>query len=91
VKRNKLINHLKSSGCTLIREGGKHSWWGNPILNKRSAVPRHSEIKDILANKMILDKLGDLPDGKPKQHVSKMENNLQPIRKITVKKLANNF
>ncbi|HCO95945.1 MAG TPA: addiction module toxin, HicA family, partial [Phycisphaerales bacterium] len=32
-----------------------HSWWYNPSLNKRSAVPRHNEIVDILARKICKD------------------------------------
>ncbi len=34
------------------RVGGNHSWWGNPANNRRSAVPRHSEVGDILVNKI---------------------------------------
>ncbi|MFH1538467.1 MAG: type II toxin-antitoxin system HicA family toxin [bacterium] len=50
-----LLNHLRSRGCELLREGAKHSWWHNPETNKRSAIPRHSEIKDILAKKICKD------------------------------------
>lgn len=32
-----------------------HSWWYNPALNTRSAIPRHTEIKDILAKKICKD------------------------------------
>lgn len=55
MKRNKLIKHLRIHGCELLREGAKHSWWHNPALNKRSAVPRHSEIKNILAKNICKD------------------------------------
>jgi len=55
VKRQKLISHLTANGCVLVREGAKHSWWGNPANNKRSAVPRHSEINDFLARKICRD------------------------------------
>ncbi|MFH0975855.1 MAG: type II toxin-antitoxin system HicA family toxin [Spirochaetota bacterium] len=55
MKRNDLLKHLRSNGCELLREGGRHSWWFNPKMNKRSAVPRHSEIKDILAKKICKD------------------------------------
>ncbi len=33
----------------------RHSWWHNPALNKRSAVPRHNEISDVLAKKICKD------------------------------------
>jgi len=55
VKRKELIQHLKEHGCELIREGGNHSWWGNPSKNRRSAVPRHTEIRDLLAKKICKD------------------------------------
>ena len=60
MKRKLLLQHLASEGCRLVREGGRHSWWENPALNKRSAVPRHAEISDILANKICKD-LGVVP------------------------------
>jgi mRNA interferase HicA len=37
------------------REGGRHSWWHNPVRNKRSAVPRHVEIGNDLARKICRD------------------------------------
>jgi mRNA interferase HicA len=55
MKRRELIEHLEHYGCKLVREGAKHSWWHNPLLNKRSAVPRHMELSDILANKICKD------------------------------------
>jgi mRNA interferase HicA len=55
MKRTKLIKYLRENGCELIREGAKHSWWGNSVSNKKSSVTRHSEIKDILARKICKD------------------------------------
>jgi mRNA interferase HicA len=55
MKRNQLLRHLRRHGCELLREGGKHSWWHNPQQNRRSSVPRHTEIKDILAKKICRD------------------------------------
>jgi mRNA interferase HicA len=60
MKRSKLLRYLRSQGCEFIREGGSHSWWHNPALNKRSAVPRHNEVNDVLARKICKD-LGVLP------------------------------
>ena len=51
MKRRVLLKYLSENGCKLLREGGRHSWYYNPEQNKRSAVPRHTEIKDILAVK----------------------------------------
>ena len=55
MKRSELIRYLNAQGCELLREGGRHSWWQNATQNKRSAIPRHSEINDILANKICKD------------------------------------
>jgi mRNA interferase HicA len=55
MKRVALLKHLQKSGCMLLREGGKHSWWHNPASNKRPAVPRHNEINDQLAKKICKD------------------------------------
>jgi len=55
MKRSELIRYLHSQGCELLREGGRHSWWHNPQQNRRSAIPRHNEIRDILAKKICKD------------------------------------
>ena len=55
MKRRAFLKHLAEHGCQLLREGSKHSWWYNPALNRRSAVPRHTEIVDILAKKICKD------------------------------------
>jgi mRNA interferase HicA len=55
VKRRALLAHLNAYGCTLVREGAKHSWWGNPASGRRSAVPRHSEVDDLLVRKICRD------------------------------------
>jgi len=55
MKRKDLLKYLRLNECKLLREGGSHSWWHSPILNKRSAVPRHNEINDILVTKICKD------------------------------------
>ena len=55
MKRRDLVRYLSSQGCELLREGGRHSWWHNPIQNRRTALPRHSEIPDELAKKICKD------------------------------------
>jgi mRNA interferase HicA len=55
MKRKELLSYLCSQRCEFVREGGRHSWWYNPVLNKRSAIPRHNEIRDILARKICKD------------------------------------
>jgi len=55
VKRRELVRWLTAHGCQLLREGSRHSWWTNLQSNRRSAVPRHSEIDDHLAKKICRD------------------------------------
>ena len=55
MKRRDLIRHLHQHGCELLREGASHSWWHNLKQNKRSAVPRHSEVNENLVIKICKD------------------------------------
>ncbi len=52
MKRNALLRHLRKHGCYLKREGRSHSLWTNPETGKTEAVPRHTEIPDLLARKI---------------------------------------
>ena len=55
MKRNDLVRHLSAHGCQLLREGGRHSIFWNPANRKTSAVPRHSEIVEAVANRVCKD------------------------------------
>ena len=57
MKRTDLIRHLESHGCVFFREGARHTIYKNLATGAMSAVPRHREIKNILALK-ICDDLG---------------------------------
>jgi mRNA interferase HicA len=48
VKRGDLLRHLRKYGCHLKREGRAHSLWINPSTGAVEAVPRHTEISDVL-------------------------------------------
>ena len=52
MKRRELIRHLESHGCSLKREGGEHSLYYNPATKQMQAIPRHTEVADILAKKI---------------------------------------
>ena len=52
MKRGALLKHLRRHGCYLKREGSAHSLWWNPETGIVEAVPRHTEIPDILAVKI---------------------------------------
>lgn len=55
MKRSALIQHLEAHGCRLLREGGNHSIYVNPVHRTTSSVPRHREINDLLARKICRD------------------------------------
>ena len=55
MKRRALLRHLRRQGCELVREGRRHSWWRNRADDRRSAIPRHTEINRILARKICAD------------------------------------
>jgi len=52
MKRETLLRHLRRHGCYLKREGASHSLWTNPTTGAVEAVPRHTEISDLLARKI---------------------------------------
>ena len=52
MKRSSLLQHLRKHGCQLKREGASHSLWTNPNTGVVEAVPRHTEISNLLARKI---------------------------------------
>lgn len=57
MKRRELEKRLRHAGCYLKREGAAHSLWINSSTGVVEAIPRHTEVKEPLAWK-ILKKLG---------------------------------
>jgi hypothetical protein len=53
VKRRDLERKLRIAGCYLKREGAAPSLWINPKTGVVEAVPRHIEIKEPLAKKIL--------------------------------------
>ncbi|HCO94793.1 MAG TPA: addiction module toxin, HicA family [Phycisphaerales bacterium] len=53
MKRRQLEKRLRIAGCFLKREGSSHSLWINPKTGVIEAVPRHTEIKEPLAQKIL--------------------------------------
>jgi hypothetical protein len=53
MKRVDLIRTIESFGCELVRHGAKHDWYRNPISGVAQPVPRHREIKEPLAKRII--------------------------------------
>lgn len=53
MKRVDLIRSIEASGCVLVRHGGKHDWYRNLATGVSQPVPRHREIKEPLARRII--------------------------------------
>jgi predicted RNA binding protein YcfA (HicA-like mRNA interferase family) len=53
MKRRDLERKLRIAGCYLKRVGASHSLWINPKTGVVEAVPRHIEIKEPLAKKIL--------------------------------------
>jgi predicted RNA binding protein YcfA (HicA-like mRNA interferase family) len=60
VKRKDLISVLVKNGCVLLRHGGRHDIYNNPQTGKSQPVPRHREINERLA-KRIINELSNSP------------------------------
>lgn len=53
MKRIDLIREIEGFGCVLVRHGAKHDWYRNPSTGVSQPVPRHREIGESLARKII--------------------------------------
>ena len=53
MKRVDLIKAIEELGCELVRHGGKHDWYRNSAIGVSQPVPRHHEIKERLALRII--------------------------------------
>lgn len=53
MKRLDLIRTIEGFGCGLVRHGAKHDWYRNSATGVSQAVPRHREIKEPLARRII--------------------------------------
>jgi predicted RNA binding protein YcfA (HicA-like mRNA interferase family) len=55
MKRRDLLRRSRECGTEPIREGGSHSIFRNPRIGLLAPVPRHTEVNDRLADKIIRD------------------------------------
>jgi len=53
MKRRELIRKLEKAGCELLRRGAKHDIYHNQVTGLSEPVPRHREINELLARKII--------------------------------------
>lgn len=53
MKFRDLIQAITEEGSVLVRHGHDHDWYRNVITGKMTAVPRHREINENTARKII--------------------------------------
>ncbi len=53
MKRRDLVAELERGGCTLQRHGAKHDIYHQPMTGRSEPVPRHRELNEFLAKKIL--------------------------------------
>ncbi len=53
MKRKDLIKEIEKSGCFLLRHGGKHDIYHNPVTGFTEPVPCHRDINEHLAHRIL--------------------------------------
>ena len=53
MKRRDLVAELQQAGCVLLRNGSKHDIYHNPKSGRSEPVPRHREVNEFLAKKIL--------------------------------------
>lgn len=59
MKRRDLIARIEAAGAVLIRHGAKHDIYHNPNTGTTQPIPRHREINELLAKKILRDLTGE--------------------------------
>ena len=53
MKKGALLKRLKAQGCVFIKHGKKHDVYENPRTGVQERIPRHNDISENLANRII--------------------------------------
>ena len=53
MKRRILVKQIEDAGCVLLRRGSRHDIYHNRITGHSEPLPRHREINEILAKRII--------------------------------------
>jgi hypothetical protein len=53
MKRNDLIKKITELGATFERHGANHDWYVKKETNVGQAIPRHNEIKETTARRIV--------------------------------------
>lgn len=55
MKVRDLIRAISDEGATLVRHGHDHDWYRKVITGRMAAIPRHREVNENTARKIIRD------------------------------------
>jgi hypothetical protein len=53
MKRLDLVRRLEEEGCVLLRHGSRHDIYHNPMTGHSEPLPRHREINEMLAKRIL--------------------------------------
>jgi len=53
MKKGELLKRIKVQGCFFVKHGKKHDVYKNPRTGIEERIPRHNDINEILAKKII--------------------------------------
>ena len=53
MKLRDLLRRIADEGAVLVRHGSDHDWYRNVITGVMEAVPRHREVKENTARRII--------------------------------------
>ncbi len=53
MKRRDLVAEIERAGGVLLRNGAKHDIYHNPTSGKSEPVPRHRDLNELLAKKIL--------------------------------------
>lgn len=55
MKRRDLLRQIEALGAIFVREGAGHSIYRNPRTDVLIPIPRHAEVNELLARKIVRD------------------------------------
>ena len=61
MKVRDLVRRIEEEGAAFVRHGHDHDWYRNVITGRMAAVPRHREVNERTARRILRDLAS--PDG----------------------------
>jgi predicted RNA binding protein YcfA (HicA-like mRNA interferase family) len=55
MKRRDLVSMVEAAGAVLVQHGSKHDIYHNPKTGATQPIPRHKEINELLARRILRD------------------------------------